>query len=146
MSILIDTNILLRRAQPDHPSHTAALDSVARVLGAGETVYFTFQNISEFWNVATHPIEKNGLGFSIAVAIREVNRIERLLTFLPDSPAVYTEWKRLVVEHAIQGVKVHDAKLAAAMRVHGITRILTFNTDDFTRYHIDAIHPSSLLA
>jgi predicted nucleic acid-binding protein len=43
------------------------------------------------------------------------------------------------------GVKVHDAKLVAMMNVHGVRRILTFNTDDFLRYGVEAVHPSSLL-
>jgi hypothetical protein len=59
MSILADTNILLRRTQPDHPSHTLAVESVARLLAAGEPVYFTLQNISEFWNVAPRPAPNN---------------------------------------------------------------------------------------
>ena len=49
MSILADTNILLRRTQPDHPSHTLAVESVAKLLAAAEPVYFTLQNIAEFW-------------------------------------------------------------------------------------------------
>ena len=85
------------------------------------------------------------VGFSVALVLAEVDKIERFLTVLPDSPAVYSEWKQLVVRHSVLGSKVHDAKLVATMNVHGIRRILTFNTDDFTRYDIDAIHPSSLL-
>jgi predicted nucleic acid-binding protein len=146
MSILADTNILLRRTQPDHPSHTLAVESVARLLAAGELVYFTLQNISEFWNVATRPTANNGLGFSASLALREIEIIERFLTILPDSPAVYGEWKRLVVRHGVLGSKVHDAKLAATMNVHGVRRILTFNTGDFSRFDIESVHPSSLLA
>jgi predicted nucleic acid-binding protein len=146
MSILADTNILLRRTQPDHPSHTLAVESVARLLAVGEPVFFTLQNISEFWNVATRPAPNNGLGFSVALALGEMEKIERLLTLLPDSPAVYGEWKRLVVQHGVLGSKVHDAKLVATMNVHGIRRILTFNTEDLTRYDIEAIHPLSLLS
>ena len=97
MSILADTNILLRRSQPDHPSHTLAVESVAKLLAAAEPVYFTLQNMSEFWNVATRPAAANGLGFSLALALGEIEKIERFLTVLPDSPAVYGEWKRLVV-------------------------------------------------
>lgn len=67
MSVLVDTNVLLRRAQPDHSSHAVAVESVARLLAAGEPVYFTPRNIAEFWNVATRPAANNGLGFSIAV-------------------------------------------------------------------------------
>lgn len=145
MSILADTNVLLRRTQPSHPSHRTAVDAVANLLAAGEPVYFTLQNISEFWNVLTRPIANNGLGFPAELALREVEKIERLLQVLPDSPAVYPEWKRLVSQHSILGSKVHDAKLVAIMNVHGLRRILTFNTTDFSRYEIEAIHPSSLL-
>src|SRR5947209_2858809 len=141
MSILADTNILLRRTQPDHPSHTLAVESVATLLAAGEPVYFTLQNMSEFWNVAPRPLENNGLGFSVDLALRELENIERFLTILPDSPAVYPEWKRLVLGHAVLGIKVHDAKLVATMNIHGIRRILTFNTEDFARYDIEAVHP-----
>jgi len=145
MSVLVDTNVLLRRTQPDHPNHTAAVESVALLLSSGEPVYFTLQNISEFWNVATRPIANNGFGFSVATALREVEKIERVLSLLPDSPAIYGEWKRLVVEHGVLGSKVHDTKLVAAMNVHGVRRILTFNTDDFARYEIEALNPASLL-
>ena len=145
MSVLVDTNVLLRRTQPDHPSHTLAVESVAKLLAAAEPVYFTLQNITEFWNVATRPAANNGLGLSVALTLSEVEKIERLLAVLPDAPAVYGEWKRLVVQHGVMGVKVHDAKLVAMMKVHGVRRILTFNTDDFLRYGVEAIHPSSLL-
>jgi predicted nucleic acid-binding protein len=70
MSILVDTNVLLRRTQPDHEHHLAAVESVAVLLGKGETLHFTLQNISEFWNVATRRLESNGLGFSIDLTLK----------------------------------------------------------------------------
>jgi hypothetical protein len=56
MSILADTNILLRRTQPDHPSHTYAVESVAKLLAAGESVYFTLTEYGSFLECgnATH--------------------------------------------------------------------------------------------
>jgi predicted nucleic acid-binding protein len=142
MSVLIDTNVLLRRTQPDHESHSLAVESVAFLIESGEPVYFTPQNISEFWNVATRQQGQNGLGFSVALAAREVAKIEQVLSLLPDSPSAYSEWKRLVMAHGVMGAKVHDARLVAAMNVHGVQRILTFNIDDFRRYDIEAVHPS----
>jgi hypothetical protein len=63
------------------------------------------------------------------------------MTLLPESERTYQEWRRLVVQHSVTGVKVHDARLAAAMIVHGVTHLLTLNTDDFTRYEgIVAVH------
>jgi predicted nucleic acid-binding protein len=42
-------------------------------------------------------------------------------------------------------VQVHDARLVAAMRVHSVKRILTFNDKDFARYtDIAAVHPGTV--
>ena len=84
MSVLIDTNVLLRRTQPSHASHRAAVENVARLLSTGEPAYVTPQNIAEFWNVLTRPVAGNGLGFSPAMAAAEVDKIELALTILPD--------------------------------------------------------------
>jgi hypothetical protein len=42
-----------------------------------------FQNIAEFWNVATRPADENGICLSHEEALREVSSIEGLLTRLP---------------------------------------------------------------
>lgn len=141
MSVLVDTNVLLRRTQPSHPHHPAAVESVARLLSTGEPVCFTPQNIAEFWNVATRPIAVNGLGFSVDLTLAEVAKIERALTLVPDTEANYREWKRLVILHDVRGSKVHDARLVAAMNVHGVQRILTFDAGDFSRYGVDILNP-----
>jgi predicted nucleic acid-binding protein len=145
MGVLVDTNVLLRRTQPDHPSFAVAVESVARLLAAGETVHYAFQTISEFRNVMTRPAINNGLGFDVATAFAEVEKIERVLTLLPDLPAVYGQWRHLIVAHAVLGAKVPDAKLVALMQVHGVERILTFNVGDFGRYPVQAVHPSAPL-
>src|ERR1700677_4073546 len=137
MSVLVDTNVLLRRTQPNHTSHATAVESVAKLLNSGEPVCFTLQNISEFWNVVTRPVTSNGLGFSAFMAASEVGKIELVLTLLPDAAAIYGEWKRLVTRHSVLGSKVHDARLVAAMNVHGVRRILSFNVGDFARYNVE---------
>jgi hypothetical protein len=50
------------------------------------------------------------------------------------------------VRHGVIGAKVHDARLGAAMTVHGVRRLLTFNTGDFARYGIEVVQPSAVLA
>jgi predicted nucleic acid-binding protein len=50
-----------------------------------------------------------------------------------------------VIENRASGVQVHDARLVALMKVHGIRQIVTFNVGDFTRYAgIDVIHPDKI--
>jgi predicted nucleic acid-binding protein len=144
MAVPVDTNVLLRRTQPNHDHHQAAVESVAKLLERGETVLFSSQNVYEFWNVVTRPIASNGLGFSTAQARAEVEKIETVLTLLPDSPATYPEWKRLVAKHNVQGVQVHDTRLVASMNVHGVRQLLTFNSGDFVRFGIELLHPSTV--
>jgi len=65
---------------------------------------------------------------------------------LRDTPGVYDEWRRLVATHAASGKAAHDARLVAAMMIHEITHILTFNGSDFKRYPgITVLHPQSSL-
>lgn len=66
---------------------------------------------------------------------------------LPEQPAVYAEWRKLVAQFSVSGLQVHDARLVATMLVHSINHILTVNTDDFTRYTsigIMAVHPTQV--
>jgi predicted nucleic acid-binding protein len=85
---------------------------------------------------------RNGYGLSPEDADRRATFFEEKLHLLPDSLAIHQEWRRLLVRYAISGVQVHDARLVAAMIVHGIKRILTFNDKDFARYsEIEALTP-----
>ncbi len=65
---LIDTNILLRLVEIAARQHLEARNAVDKLLAQGNTLCLLLQNISEFWNVCTRPLDKNGLGFSIAHA------------------------------------------------------------------------------
>jgi predicted nucleic acid-binding protein len=147
MRVLVDTNILVRGAQPKHPLWSQSTRAVSKLIRQGGAVFYCSQNIAEFWNVATRPAALNGLGLSHEEALREVSSIERLLSLLPDVPAVYTAWKEIVRDKRVQGVKVYDARLVAIMSVYAVENILTFNVADFQRYsNIAALHPSSVLA
>lgn len=145
MTFLVDTNVLLRSAEPNHPMYADAVNAINILLGRGEELYIVPQNLVEFWNVYTRPIERNGLGHTAASAHMEVNRLKALFPLLLDTSAIYLEWERLVVTYSVVGVNVHDARLVAAMLVHQLTHILTFNTRDFARYsEITAIAPTDI--
>lgn len=122
-----------------------ALNALGVLRQRGEDYYLTSQNLIEFWRTCTRPIDRNGLGMTIAQAEAELTRLENLFPILPDTPEIYPEWRRLVVTYNVMGVNVHDARLVAAMLVHGLTHILTFNTSDFARYsEITAVHPTAV--
>jgi len=93
-------------------------------------VYFTLQNISEFWNVATRPVAHNGLGFSVALALGELEKIEQFLE----------HWKGDAMIQA--GVAPHSAytcsadtlrKGAALARKHGAPLLIHVAETRFER-------------
>lgn len=142
MSFLIDTNILLRSADANHSMYADAVTATNILLAQGGDVCIIPQNLIEFWNVYTRPVDKNGLGHTPTEAAAEVNRLKGLFLLLPDRLAIYSEWERLVLTYGVRGVNVHDARLVAAMLIHGLTHILTFNIRDFARYgEVTAMHP-----
>ncbi|PSB49211.1 PIN domain nuclease [Cyanosarcina cf. burmensis CCALA 770] len=145
MPYLADTNILLRFIAPKDPNHALVRDVIHSLLKGGEEVCYTSQNLAEFWNVCTRPVtSRSGFGLSIEETDRRAKVVESYFTFLPDSEATHARWRRLVVDYGVSGVQVH-ARLVAAMLVHGLTHILTFNTTDFARYaEITAVHPTAI--
>src|SRR5580700_3043292 len=95
---------------------------------------YTSQTLGEFWNASTRPLDKNGFGLSIVETDRLARVIERDFELLPDSRKVHDRWRSLLVDHNIQGVQVHDARLAASMYVHGVGQLLTINVRDLKRF------------
>lgn len=146
MTHLIDTNILLRSCEPDHPMFKPAKDTVKALLNRGNNLHITPQNLIEFWNVCTRPKDKNGLDYSINKTQSEVEKIKMMFPLLTDNALIYSEWEKLVKNYEVKGVNVHDARLVAAMIVHDLTHIVTFNGQDFRCYQeVTIIDPKTYL-
>ena len=147
MLYLADTNIFLRLAEPKHPMHAETKHAINALVAKGDNVRVVPQNVIEFWNVATRPADKNGLGYTLHQTRVEVERIESFFPPILDKPAIYAEWKRLVIAHAVEGKQVHDTRIVAAMNVHGITHLLTYNKGHFIRFAgIVIISPSEVVS
>lgn len=146
MAYLIDTNVLLRSVDPNHPMYDDATNAISVLRNQEETLCIVPQNLIEFWNVYTRPANKNGLGHTAEEAEAEIKRLKAFFTVRADTASIYDQWERLVVQYQVKGVNVHDARLTAAMLVHGLTHILTFNVEDFNRYagEITPVPPTSV--
>lgn len=146
MNWLVDTNILLCLIEPEsshYPDARAAIDGLLQV---GDSLYVLIQNVSEFWNVCTRPVERNGLGLTINRTNSELSNLESVFDVLSDTGEVYEIWRKMVVKLSVSGAKVHDAKIVASMKAHGIDKLLTFNTKDFKRFHeIEAVDPADIV-
>ena len=147
MIYLVDTNVLLRFSRLENPRYQISRDAVHKLEADGHQLQTTLQNFAEFWNVSTRPTERNGFGRTPVETDELLQDLEKAFSLLPDSDDVYREWRRLVVKYNVAGVQVHDARLAASMIAHNVTRILTFNVTDFERYaseRIVAVDPATV--
>jgi predicted nucleic acid-binding protein len=141
--ILVDTNVFVRLCRKDDPDNTSAHRSLILCGRIGTRVVVP-QNLFEFWVVATRPVEQNGLGMDVTRAAKWVSHIRRTCRVMPDPPELLNEWQRLVEQHKTLGKAAHDARLVAAMSIHGIKSILTFNASHFVRYGITVVDARTL--
>lgn len=103
------------------------------------------QNLAEFWNVSTRPIDKNGYGFSVEHTNRRLLVIEQFCEVVTEDDDSYQIWKNLLNAYALTGVSVHDARLVSVMLAHGVTEVLTLNERAFRRYAgISVLTPDSM--
>lgn len=145
MSYLLDSNVLLRLVYRRDAMHTDAQNVYTILREQDQELFIVPQNLIEFWAVATRPVSANGLGLTIEEAAHESSLLKGLLILKPNTPAIFTIWEQLIVTYQVKGKQVHDTRLVAAMIVHKITHLLTFNTDDFKRFtEITAIDPREI--
>ena len=146
MAYLFDTNIFIRLALRSDSERPVCLQALRKLRARNEILCYTPQVLCEFWNVCTRPISaRGGLGLSLDQTEQKARVIERYFVPLMDSLATFQEWRRLVVDHSVKGVAVHDAKLVASMNVYGLTNLVTLNGSDFRRYPtIVALNPSDV--
>ena len=147
--ILIDTCVLTRLADSASLEFPVARKAYAQLLHH-EPMCIVPQNIYEFWAVATRARGtiasggQNGLGMEPESAIWWIRHFQRTCHVLPDRIDALKTWEAMVVQYRVKGFQAHDLKFVAAMQVHGVSRILTFNLKHFKNYPITVVDPASL--
>jgi len=112
--------------------------AIRQLLRKNSGLFYCAQNVVELWSVMTRPADRNGFGLSIRETEEEVLLIERASTLLPDNAQIHPLWRRMVNDHGVHGRQVHDARLVAAMHVHGLSNLLTLESNRFSsvrRHH-----------
>lgn len=131
---LLDTNVLLRDSDELSAQHEHARRALHALTASGAELCLVPQSLYEFWAVASRPPAANGMGLSATASDASLSSFLAGFVLMPDVPAIFDEWRRLAQSYAPQGKPTHDARLVAAMKIHGIGNVLTFNGDDFKRY------------
>lgn len=147
--ILLDTSILARLPDSLSPDRPAARAAIVKLLRNNDELVLVPQNLYEFWAAATRrpgPVAaggQNGLGLSAERALLWMRRFSNFCRTLPEIPEVLSNWKDLIATHKVTGYKAHDLRLVAAMKAHGIPRVLTFNGGHFRGFGVDVVDPKT---
>ena len=136
----MDTNILARRFERQSPLFPVANVAMKRLRARGDELMIAPQTLYELWVVLTRPAtSRGGLGRSPEEAARLLAACCSLCRVLPDSPSILPVWLDLVRRYRVTGTNAHDARLVAAIKVHGVRDVLTFNTPDFQGFAPEGI-------
>jgi predicted nucleic acid-binding protein len=60
LPFLADSNVLIFSVQRSHPWRKEAIGALEFLLAKDEAVCVFRQNIAEFWNVCTRPVDRKG--------------------------------------------------------------------------------------
>jgi predicted nucleic acid-binding protein len=145
--LLVDTNILLRLADPASTHHPVCVEAMRRLLAAGEELVICAQVLIEFRAVATRPRSANGLEMSSTQARGALDSIRLAHACLTEPPDIADRWMALADRYSVEGKSCHDARLVALMLAHNVDRILTINGVDFARFReVRVLSPDQVLA
>jgi len=132
--VFLDTNVLLSASDPSRSEHARSLTIFNQWLNRGTALHVSGQVLREYLVVATRPVEKNGLGLDMAAALHNTQQITARAWVVAETPQVAAELTKLLERIPCLGKQVHDANVVATMLVHGLTRLVTANVQDFQRY------------
>lgn len=132
---LLDTNILIYALDPTSSFHPPCDALLERTKTAGAGLCVAPQNLAEFYAIVTNarrvPTPRTP---EEALAVVEQFLERPGLELLPVPTDMVARWIALVRQHPVVGGDLFDIQLIATMLGNGITRIYTFNRDDFVRF------------
>jgi hypothetical protein len=93
MPCLVDTGVLLRVFDASFADRHILRKDLRTLVSRNEQLFVALQNLAEFWNVATRPVDKNGYGLSGERTKRRLILIERFCEVITESDDSYRIWK-----------------------------------------------------
>lgn len=140
--IALDTNILVYAHREESPFHGRAMACVMELAQAAAPWAIPWPCIHEFVAIVTHPRIYNP-PTPIAKALDQVDAwLESpTVTMLSEAAGYWPKLRSLLEGGRIAGGQVHDARIVALCRQHGV-RTLWSADRDFNRFaRIDVFNP-----
>lgn len=137
--IAVDTNVLVYAHRADSYWHRAADKSLTELAESGVPWAIPWPCIHEFIAIVTH-VRIYDPPTPLADAIEQVECWLEApgLVLLAEAPSYWTSLRRLLEKAKVVGPRVHDARVAALCRQHGVTELWTADRD-FGRFREIAV-------
>lgn len=140
---VVDTNVLLYAVDRDAPEHQRCREQLEAWRAQATPWYLTWGIVYEFLRVTTHRVFPRPLSsveaWDFVDALLESPPVE-VLTETPQHRRVLAE---VVADADPTGNRFHDAHIATLMREHGLSRIVTRDTDFHRFPWLEVIDPLS---
>jgi toxin-antitoxin system PIN domain toxin len=128
--IAIDTNLLVYAHREDSVWHAAAQARVAELAEGRAGWAIPWPCLHEFLAIVTHPrIYAPPTPPGEALDQIEAWLESPSLTLLAETEEYWRELRRAMEEGRIAGAQVHDARVAALCRLHGVRELWTADRD-----------------
>jgi uncharacterized protein len=132
--IAVDTNVLVHAHRADSPWHQGAQAAVRELAEGPARWAVPWPCLHEFLAVVTHPrIWSPPTPVGAALAQVEAWVESPTLVLLHEGDGYWPQLKALVTAGRIDGPRIHDARVAALCREHGVRELWTADRD-FSRF------------
>jgi uncharacterized protein len=132
--IAVDTNLLVYSHREDSAWHEAAHARLLQLAEARSPWAIPWPCVHEFLAIVTHPrIYAPPTPLEMAIDQVEAWLESPSVTLLAESEAYWSELHTVLREGRIAGPQVHDARVVALCRLHGIRELWTADRD-FSRF------------
>lgn len=128
--IAVDTNVLVYAHREDSPWHGAARKKVAELAEGRSPWAIPWPCIHEFLAIVTHPhIYSPPTPLGSAIDQVEAWMESPSLVLLSETEGYWGELRSTLKQGRINGAQVHDARVAAICRDHGVRELWSADRD-----------------
>ena len=132
--IAVDTNILVYAHRFESPFNQVAFERLTELAKGAAPWAMPLPCLHEFLNVVTHPrIFAPPTSLELAFGQVDIWLESPSLVLLTESPSHWTTLRAILLESVITGPRVHDARIAALCRQHGVREFWSVDRD-FSRF------------
>lgn len=132
--VAVDSNLLVYAHRQDSPWHAEALRLILELTNGTQRWAVPWPCVHEFLSVVTHPrVYRPPTPVQVACNAMRAWMASPNLALIGEGAGYFDKFEELAVAGKVAGGAVHDARIAAICRHHGVTELWSADRD-FSRF------------